>query len=116
MVGDGRPSWSAARCIDVLVELIPTPRRDYLGCRVVRQPLAYPVFHRAYEAHRRRLAHGTGVERLESIGRNGEFAHILMEDVYWRTVRRARRARRGAQGRDQRRGRSCRSAWRGGYS
>ena len=32
----------------------------------------------------------TGVDRLLSIGRNGEFAHILMEDVYWRTVRRAR--------------------------
>jgi len=25
------------------------------------------------------------VAGLYSIGRNGEFAHILMEDVYWRT-------------------------------
>ena len=79
------------RCIDALVDLVPTARRDFLGSRVVRQPLAYPVFHRAYEEHRRRLATGTGVDRLESIGRNGEFAHILMEDVYWRAVRRARR-------------------------
>ena len=49
------------------------------------------MFHPTYEADRQRLAHGTGVDRLLSIGRNGEFAHILMEDVYWRTVRRARR-------------------------
>ncbi len=78
------------RCIDVLTEIIPTARRDYLGSRVVRQPLAYPVFHNAYEAERQRLETSTGVDRLLSIGRNGEFAHILMEDVYWRTVRRAR--------------------------
>jgi oxygen-dependent protoporphyrinogen oxidase len=79
-----------ARCIDVLAEIIPTARRDYLGCRVVRQPLAYPVFHSSYEADRQFLETSTGVDRLVSIGRNGEFAHILMEDVYWRTVRRAR--------------------------
>jgi hypothetical protein len=30
------------------------------------------------------------VRGLHSIGRNGEFAHILMEDVYWRTVSRMR--------------------------
>jgi protoporphyrinogen oxidase len=79
------------RCTDALVDIVPTARRDSLGSRVVRQPLAYPVFHRAYEQDRRRLTVGTGVDRLESIGRNGEFAHILMEDVYWRTVRRTRR-------------------------
>ncbi len=78
------------RCIDVLTEIIPSARRDYLGSRVVRQPLAYPVFHNAYELDRQRLETTTGVDRLLSIGRNGEFAHILMEDVYWRTVRRAR--------------------------
>ena len=78
-------------CIDALTEIIPSARRDYLGARVVRQPLAYPVFHNDYEAARQMLATTTGVDRLLSIGRNGEFAHILMEDVYWRTVRRARR-------------------------
>jgi oxygen-dependent protoporphyrinogen oxidase len=77
-------------CIDALTEIIPSARRDYLGSRVVRQPLAYPVFHNDYEAARRQLETTTGVDRLLSIGRNGEFAHILMEDVYWRTVRRAR--------------------------
>lgn len=77
-------------CIDALTDVIPTARRDYLGCRVARTTTAYPVFHREYEPDRQRLATGTGVDRLVSIGRNGEFAHILMEDVYWRTVRRAR--------------------------
>ena len=40
------------------------------------------------EDDRQRLEQGTGVEGLYSIGRNGEFAHILMEDAYWRTLRR----------------------------
>jgi hypothetical protein len=53
--------------------------------------MAYPVFHLDYEADRQRLEDGSlGVDRLLSVGRNGEFAHILMEDVYWRTLRRAR--------------------------
>ena len=43
------------------------------------------VFRNEYEADRQALEHSTGVSRLLSIGRNGEFAHILMEDVYWRT-------------------------------
>jgi protoporphyrinogen oxidase len=80
------------RCVAALAEIIPTARRDYLGCRVVRQKLAYPVFHVGYEADRRSLVEdGTGVDRLLSIGRNGEFAHILMEDVYWRTMRKVRK-------------------------
>jgi hypothetical protein len=58
----------------------------------MRVPLAYPVFLRAYEHERRQLEEiGTGVAGLASIGRNGEFAHILMEDVYWRTTRRVHR-------------------------
>jgi oxygen-dependent protoporphyrinogen oxidase len=80
------------RCVAALAEIIPTARRDYLGCRVVRQKLAYPVFHVDYEADRRSLVEdGTGVDRLVSVGRNGEFAHILMEDVYWRTMRKVRK-------------------------
>ena len=27
----------------------------------------------------------TNIENLLSIGRNGEFSHMFMEDVYWRT-------------------------------
>ena len=37
------------------------------------------------------LAIGTGVAGLFSVGRNGEFLHIFMEDVYLRTVRHADR-------------------------
>ena len=54
---------------------------------MVRTPLAYPVFLTEYEADRRRFEQGTGIAGLYSVGRNGEFAHILMEDVFWRTRR-----------------------------
>ncbi|MEO6571558.1 MAG: hypothetical protein ABIO83_08415 [Ilumatobacteraceae bacterium] len=51
--------------------------------------LGYPVFAIDYEDDRRVLADdGTGVDGLYSVGRNGEFDHILMEDIYWRLRRR----------------------------
>ena len=50
-----------------------------------------------YDAARRDLERSTGVEGLVSIGRNGEFAHILMEDVYWRTRRRVHEWLRAAE-------------------
>jgi protoporphyrinogen oxidase len=66
---------------------IVTGARDRLiGGNVMRAKLAYPVFLNRYEPNRVRLAHGTGVRDLLSIGRNGEFDHILMEDIYWRTL------------------------------
>ena len=74
-------------CVAGLERLVPGIAARYLGCRVMRTPLAYPVHRRAHEADRERFEQGTGVEGLISIGRNGEFAHILMEDVYWRTRR-----------------------------
>jgi protoporphyrinogen oxidase len=74
-------------CLEHLSPIIPDARRRYQGCRVVRTPIAYPVFKVDYEQDRRQLETTTGVDRLLSIGRNGEFAHILMEDVYWRTTR-----------------------------
>jgi protoporphyrinogen oxidase len=71
--------------------LVPDVRERFLGARVLRTPIAYPVFLREYEAARRRLADtGTGIEGLLSVGRNGEFDHLLMEDVYYRTLDRAR--------------------------
>lgn len=91
-VGDA--TWTAddaelgRRCADALDRMVPGVRRRYLGCRVVRTALAYPVFRREYEADRRGLERGTGVAGLASVGRNGEFAHLLMEDVFWRTKRR----------------------------
>ncbi len=78
-------------CVAHLEAVIPGARRRYGGCRAVRTPIAYPVFLNEYEDARRALQQSTGVEGLYSIGRNGEFAHILMEDVYWRTLARMRR-------------------------
>lgn len=72
------------------LDCVPDARSRYLGCTVVRTPVAYPVFLNEYEDDRRRLDGGTGIAGLYSIGRNGEFAHLLMEDVYWRTLRRMR--------------------------
>jgi protoporphyrinogen oxidase len=78
-------------CLDHLERMFPGIRGKYLGCRVLRTPVAYPVFLREYEADRLALERGLPVEGLYSIGRNGEFAHILMEDVYWRTLRKVQR-------------------------
>lgn len=90
----GDPVWAsgdealAELCLQQLQAILPDVRRRYLGSRVLRTPIAYPVFLSEYEQDRQRLERDTGVEGLYSIGRNGEFAHILMEDVYWRTLRR----------------------------
>ena len=75
-------------CLDHLDPLIPGVRRRFLGAHVVRTPIAYPILLNEYEADRQRFEQTTGVDGLYSIGRNGEFAHILMEDIYWRTLRR----------------------------
>ncbi len=73
------------RCLIQLEEIIPGISERYLGCRVARAPLAYPIFRTSYEPERQALADGTGIDGLISVGRNGEFDHILMEDIYWRT-------------------------------
>ncbi len=77
-------------CFEGLQDLFPNVRQQYIGCRVLRTPIAYPVFLNAYEQDRLKFERGTGVEGLWSIGRNGEFAHMLMEDVYWRTLQKMR--------------------------
>ncbi len=90
----GDETWAAPddvlgqRCIAGLEKLVPGVTARYLGCRVMRTPIAYPVYRSEYEADRVKLEEaGAGVRGLVSVGRNGEFAHILMEDVYWRTRR-----------------------------
>ncbi|MGD9644895.1 MAG: NAD(P)/FAD-dependent oxidoreductase [Pirellulales bacterium] len=89
----GDETWSmpdeefGARCVEHLKSIVPDAAERYLGCRVLRTPLAYPVFLNEYEAERLRFAESSGVDGLYSIGRNGEFAHILLEDIYWRTRR-----------------------------
>jgi len=74
-------------CLKHLVKIIPDARARCLGANVLKTPIAYPVFLNEYEAARRYFEKSTGIENLLSIGRNGEFAHIFMEDVYWRTRR-----------------------------
>ena len=77
------------RCVSTLDPLIPDVRIRLLGASVLRQPLGYPVFALDYEPDRAALAaDGTGISGLHSIGRNGEFDHILMEDTFWRLRRR----------------------------
>jgi protoporphyrinogen oxidase len=87
----GDEVWQASeeeltdRCMAGLEKIVPGIRSRIIGSRVVRVPLAYPVFRKGYESDRRRFEHDSGINGLISVGRNGEFAHILMEDVYWRT-------------------------------
>jgi hypothetical protein len=78
-------------CVANLEPIIPGVRERYLGCRVVRTPIAYPVYLAEYEADRVALADSTGIDGLLSVGRHGEFSHNLMEDVYWTTVGRVHR-------------------------
>jgi protoporphyrinogen oxidase len=92
-VGDAHWTMSdddlATICLDGLSRIYPELRERYLGPGgVVKTPISYPVYRLDYEEERRRFAVSTGVDGLYSIGRNGEFAHILMEDVYWRTLKR----------------------------
>jgi protoporphyrinogen/coproporphyrinogen III oxidase len=75
-------------CLEHLSPIIPGIGERFLGADVLRTPIAYPVYLSEYEADRLRFRRSTGVRGLYSIGRNGEFAHILMEDVYWRTLAR----------------------------
>lgn len=77
-------------CLKHLVKIIPDARERFLGCNVLKTPIAYPVFLNEYETARKDFEESTGIENLLSIGRNGEFAHIFMEDVYWRTRRKVR--------------------------
>lgn len=74
-------------CVENLKPIIPDVKKRYEGCRVMRTPIAYPVFLLEYETERQDFANGTGIENLYSVGRNGEFMHIFMEDVHHRTQR-----------------------------
>lgn len=79
------PEELAERCLAHLVQVIPDARQRLLGVQVQRSPIAYPVFALSTEPVRQQLERGTGVRGLLSVGRNGAFGHLLMEDVYWRT-------------------------------
>ena len=100
------PLWSmdderlTELCLDHLGRIVPDIRDRFLGSHVLRTRVAYPVFLNEYEDDRLRLRQGTGVPGLYSVGRNGEFSHSLMEDVYWRTLGQARRVGRELEGRE----------------
>ncbi|HEX8287015.1 MAG TPA: FAD-dependent oxidoreductase [Pyrinomonadaceae bacterium] len=72
-------------CLKNMSQIIPDVRERYLGCNVLRTPIAYPIYLNEYEAERQNFERSTNIENLLSVGRNGEFSHIFMEDVYWRT-------------------------------
>jgi len=80
----------SALCLQHLTKIIPDAKEKFLGANVLRTPIAYPVFLNEYETARKNFEQSTGIENLLSIGRNGEFAHIFMEDVYWRTGKKVR--------------------------
>ncbi len=73
-------------CLEHMEPIVRDIRQRFMGVTVLRTPIAYPVFLSEYEDSRVRFRESTGIGGLYSIGRNGEFAHILMEDVYWRTL------------------------------
>lgn len=77
------------RCLDAMEMIVPAIRRHFISARTIRTPIAYPLFALAYESQRQALQRSSGIQGLYSIGRNGEFAHILMEDVFWRSRARA---------------------------
>jgi protoporphyrinogen oxidase len=77
-------------CLENLEKIIPGARKKFLGANVLRTPIAYPMFLNEYEKARQDFERSTGIENLLSVGRNGEFAHIFMEDVYWRTRKKVR--------------------------
>ena len=75
----------SALCLDHLKSVIPDVKHRFLGFNVLKTPVAYPVFLNEYEKERQEFERTTHVDNLLSVGRNGEFAHRFMEDVYWRT-------------------------------
>ena len=75
----------AALCLKHLTTIIPDAKERFLGSNVLRTLIAYPVFLNEYEQERQNFEQSTNIENLLSVGRNGEFSHMFMEDVYWRT-------------------------------
>jgi protoporphyrinogen/coproporphyrinogen III oxidase len=72
-------------CLEHCTSVIDHVKERFLGGNVLRTTIAYPIFLNEYEKERKQFEQTTQIENLLSIGRNGEFAHRFMEDVYWRT-------------------------------
>lgn len=75
-----------ALCLENLKPVLPDAKERFLGGSVLRTSISYPVFLNEYEKERQQFEQSTNIENLLSVGRNGEFAHRFMEDVYWRTL------------------------------
>jgi len=80
----------AELCLQHLTSIIPDAKKRFLGSNVIKTPIAYPIFLNEYEQQRRTFEQSTNIENLLSVGRNGEFSHMFMEDVYWRTQKKVR--------------------------
>lgn len=76
--------------LEAMTDIVPDAAKRFLGYNVLRTLISYPVYLNEYEEARRQFERTTNIENLLSIGRNGEFAHIFMEDVYWRTRKKVR--------------------------
>jgi len=81
----------AELCLEHLTAVIPDVKKRFLGSNVLKTPIAYPVFLNEYEKERLNFEQSTNIENLLSVGRNGEFSHMFMEDVYWRTQKKVRK-------------------------
>ena len=80
----------AELCLHRLTSIIPDAKERFLGSNVLRTQIAYPVFLNEYESERQNFEQSTNIDNLLSVGRNGEFSHMFMEDVYWRTEKKVR--------------------------
>jgi oxygen-dependent protoporphyrinogen oxidase len=80
----------AELCLQHLTSIIPDAKERFLGSNVLRTQIAYPVFLNEYEPERQNFEQSTNIDNLLSVGRNGEFSHMFMEDVYWRTEKKVR--------------------------
>jgi protoporphyrinogen/coproporphyrinogen III oxidase len=77
-------------CLQHITAVIPDANKRFLGSNILRTPIAYPIFLSAYEKERKEFEQSTKIENLLSIGRNGEFSQMFMEDVYWRTQKKVK--------------------------
>ena len=68
-----------------LEKILPSISHRIIGYKAVKTKFGYPVYLKKYESLRKQFLASSGIKGLFSIGRNGEFSHVLMEDVYIRT-------------------------------
>jgi protoporphyrinogen oxidase len=77
-------------CLKNIERVIPDARKRFLGSDIIRTTISYPVFLKEYEEDRKKFEQSTNIANLLSVGRNGEFSHMFMEDVYWRTQKKVK--------------------------